>query len=64
LLFLDEPFASVDPPTHLKMLGMLATWLQPDRSVVLVSHDPEADMGSFLSDDVTCSRFEISTHDA
>jgi ABC-type Mn2+/Zn2+ transport system ATPase subunit len=46
LLLMDEPFGSVDPAAHLRMMRMLGRWLsrgQHPNAAVLVSHSPGAD---------------------
>ncbi len=46
LLLMDEPFGSVDPAAHLRMMRTLARWLargQAPNAAVLVSHSPTAD---------------------
>jgi len=47
LLLLDEPFASVDPPAHLRLMQSLLGWLRGStrRAAVLVSHRPLVDLG-------------------
>ena len=47
LLLLDEPFGSVDPPAHLRLMQSLLAWLRDSsrRAAVLVSHSPLVDLG-------------------
>src|SRR2546425_552668 len=47
LLPLDEPFGSVDPPAHLRLMQSLLAWLRDSsrRAAVLVSHSPLVDLG-------------------
>jgi ABC-type multidrug transport system ATPase subunit len=47
LLLLDEPFGSVDPPAHLRLMQSLLGWLRESgrRAAVLVSHSPRVDLG-------------------
>jgi len=47
LLLLDEPFGSVDPPAHLRLMRSLLGWLRDSnrRAAVLVSHSPLVDLG-------------------
>jgi ABC-type multidrug transport system ATPase subunit len=47
LLLLDEPFGSVDPPAHLRLMEALLAWLRGSarRAAVLVSHSPGVDLG-------------------
>jgi ABC-type lipoprotein export system ATPase subunit len=47
LLLLDEPFGSVDPPAHLRLMQSLLGWLRDSsrRAAVLVSHSPLVDLG-------------------
>ncbi|MFL5312504.1 MAG: ATP-binding cassette domain-containing protein [Myxococcales bacterium] len=47
LLLLDEPFGSVDPPAHLRLMQSLLAWLggASRRAAVLVSHSPLVDLG-------------------
>jgi ABC-type nitrate/sulfonate/bicarbonate transport system ATPase subunit len=47
LLLLDEPFASLDPAAHLRLMGALLGWMTEsnDRAAVLVSHRPLVDLG-------------------
>jgi ABC-type nitrate/sulfonate/bicarbonate transport system ATPase subunit len=47
LLLLDEPFGSVDPPAHLRLMQSLLAWLRDSsrRAAVLVSHSPRVDLG-------------------
>jgi len=47
LLLLDEPFGSVDPPAHLRLMEALLGWLRGSsrRAAVLVSHSPLVDLG-------------------
>jgi ABC-type nitrate/sulfonate/bicarbonate transport system ATPase subunit len=47
LLLLDEPFASLDPAAHLRLMDALLAWVSDsnDRAAVLVSHRPLVDLG-------------------
>lgn len=43
VLFLDEPFGSVDPPTHVELVDLVLTWVGAARGrcAVIVSHHGE-----------------------
>jgi ABC-type multidrug transport system ATPase subunit len=47
LLLLDEPFGSLDPAAHLRLMEALLGWVREsaDRAAVLVSHRPMVDLG-------------------
>ena len=61
LLLLDEPFGSVDPPAHLRLMESLLAWLRDSggRAAVLVSHSPLVDLGLAHASCVPTSEWTI-----
>jgi len=61
LLLLDEPFGSVDPPAHLRLMESLLAWLRDSgrRAAVLVSHSPLVDLGLAHASGVPTSEWTI-----
>jgi ABC-type nitrate/sulfonate/bicarbonate transport system ATPase subunit len=61
LLLLDEPFGSVDPAAHLRLMEALLAWLRDSsrRAAVLVSHSPQTDLGLARASGVPTTEWTI-----
>ncbi len=66
LLLLDEPFGSVDPPAHLRLMGVLLDWLRDGHgrnAAILVSHSPLVDLGLARASGVPAREWTIEGGD-
>ena len=61
-LMLDEPFAAVDRPTRLQILGWLQSWMkQTQAGIILISHDLD-DIFTIATDITVLDRGSVIEH--